>query len=53
MPETVALNEYQLNLTNAKGTAFNQGVADPSLGFGTAAYKTGRRILELSAKYTF
>lgn len=46
-------NEYQLNLTNTNGTAFNQGEADPSLGFGTAAYKTGRRILELSAKYTF
>lgn len=46
-------NQYQLNLTNAAGTAFNQGVADPSLGFGFAPYKTGRRILELSARYTF
>lgn len=46
-------NEYQINLTNLNGTAFNQGVADPSLGFGTAHYKTGRRILELSARYTF
>jgi hypothetical protein len=46
-------NEYQLNLTNQNGTAFNQGVNDPSLGFGTAAYKTGRRIMELSLRYTF
>jgi hypothetical protein len=46
-------NQYQLNLTNQTGTAFNQGVADPTLGFGVAAYKTGRRIMELSAKYTF
>lgn len=46
-------NEYQINLTNTAGTQFNQGVADPSLGFGTAHYKTGRRVVELSAKYTF
>lgn len=46
-------NEYQLNLTNQAGTAFNQGVADPSLGFGTAHYKTGRRIMELSLRYSF
>ncbi len=46
-------NEYQANLTNQAGTAFNQGAVDPSLGFGTAAYKTGRRIMELSLKYSF
>jgi hypothetical protein len=46
-------NQYMLNATNANGTAFNQGVADPALGFGVAPYKTGRRILELSARYTF
>ena len=46
-------NEYSLNLTNPNGTTFNQGTNDPSLGFGSAPYKTGRRIVELSAKYTF
>ncbi len=46
-------NEYQINLTNANGVAFTDGVADPSLGFGVAPYKTGRRILEFSARYTF
>ena len=46
-------NEYQLNLTNQNGTTFTQGAADPALGFGEAAYKTGRRISEVSARYTF
>ncbi len=46
-------NEYTLNLTNLNGTTYNQGTNDSSLGFGTAAYKTGRRVVELSAKYTF
>ena len=46
-------NEYTLNATNAAGTNFNQGAADPSLGFGTAAYKTGRRVVELMLKYNF
>lgn len=46
-------NEYQLNLTNTSGTTFNQGTADPTLGFGFAPYKIGRRILEVSARYTF
>jgi Carboxypeptidase regulatory-like domain len=46
-------NEYTLNLTNPNGSAFNQGMNDPSLGFGTAAYKTGRRVVELMAKYNF
>ncbi|NYF77819.1 hypothetical protein HDF17_000106 [Granulicella arctica] len=46
-------NEYTLNLTNQNGTAFNQGEADPSLSFGVALYKTGRRIMELSFRYTF
>jgi hypothetical protein len=46
-------NEYQINLTSQTGTAFNQGVADPSLGFGTASYKVGRRIMEVSLKYSF
>ena len=46
-------NEYSLNLTNLNGTTFNQGAFDPSAGFGTAAYKVGRRIMELSVKYTF
>lgn len=46
-------NEYTLNATNTAGTTFNQGAADPTLGFGTAAYKTGRRVLELMLKYNF
>jgi hypothetical protein len=46
-------NEYQLNLTNPNGTSFNQGTPNPSLGFGTAAYSTGRRVVELMAKYNF
>ena len=46
-------NEYQISLNNQNGTAFTDGKADPSLGFGTAAYKAGRRIMELSLKYTF
>jgi len=46
-------NQYQINLTNQNGTGFNQGVADPALGFGSAPYKVGRRIVELAVKYTF
>ena len=46
-------NEYQLNLTNHAGTGFTDGVADPSLGFGTAHYKVGRRVMEVSLKYSF
>ncbi len=46
-------NEYQLNLTNPNGTSFNQGTNNPSLGFGQAPYETGRRVMELSAKYNF
>jgi len=46
-------NEYQLNLTNPNGTTFNQGANDPALGFGLAPYTTGRRVVELMAKYNF
>ena len=46
-------NQYTLNATNTAGTTFNQGVNDAALGFGTASYKTGRRVVELMAKYTF
>ncbi len=46
-------NEYTLNLTNTAGTGFTQGALDPSLGFGTAHYSTGRRVVEVSAKYNF
>lgn len=46
-------NQYTLNLTNASGTAFNQGAPNPSLGFGSAPYTTGRRVVELMAKYNF
>ncbi|WP_158822692.1 carboxypeptidase-like regulatory domain-containing protein [Granulicella sp. S156] len=46
-------NQYTLNLTNASGTTFNQGAPNPSLGFGSAPYSTGRRVVELMAKYNF
>lgn len=46
-------NEYTLNLTNPSGTSFNQGTNDPSLGFGSAPYTTGRRVVELMTKYNF
>ena len=46
-------NEYTLNLTNPSGTNFNQGQNNPSLGFGSAPYSTGRRVVELMAKYSF
>ena len=46
-------NEYTLNLTNPNGNNFNQGTNNPALGFGSAPYETGRRILEVSAKYNF
>jgi hypothetical protein len=47
-------NEYTLNLTNPTyGAGFNQGTNNAALGFGQAPYETGRRVLELSAKYNF
>jgi hypothetical protein len=46
-------NEYTLNMTNPNATGFNQGQNNPSLGFGTAAYSTGRRVIEMMVKYNF
>ncbi|MGI4827301.1 MAG: carboxypeptidase regulatory-like domain-containing protein [Janthinobacterium lividum] len=46
-------NEYTLNATNTAGTTFNQGTNNASLGFGTAQYETGRRVVELMLKYNF
>ena len=46
-------NEYTLNLTNPAGNSYNQGAPNPSLGFGGAVYETGRRVVELMAKYNF
>ena len=46
-------NEYTLTESNPSGTNFNQGVNNASLGFGNAQYSTGRRILEVMAKYNF
>jgi hypothetical protein len=48
-------NEYTLNLTNPTGTNFNQGSGAnaSALGFGSAPYETGRRVIELMAKYNF
>jgi hypothetical protein len=48
-------NQYQLNLSNPNGTTFNQGsgATAAALGFGSAAYETGRRVIEMMLKYTF
>jgi len=46
-------NEYQLNFTNPNSSSFVQSGSNNSLGFGTDPYKTGRRVLELMAKYNF
>ena len=46
-------NEYTLNFTNPNSTSYVQNGSNTSLGFGTFPYKTGRRIVELEAKYTF
>jgi hypothetical protein len=46
-------NQYQLNFTNPNGSTFVQNGSNSSLGFGTDPYKTGRRIIELMAKYSF
>jgi hypothetical protein len=48
-------SQYILNLTNLNGTTFNQGSGAnaTALGFGSAPYETGRRVLELMAKYNF
>lgn len=48
-------NQYNLNLSNLAGTSYSPSSAafQPSSGFGVAAYKQGRRVVELSAKYTF
>ena len=48
-------NQYTLNLTNPNGSNFNQGSGAnaAALGFGSAPYETGRRVIELMAKYNF
>lgn len=48
-------NQYELNLSNPNGTNFNQGsgATAAGLGFGSAPYETGRRVVEMMAKYTF
>ena len=46
-------NEYTLNMTNPNATGFTQGAVSPTTGFGNLPYKTGRRVVELMAKYTF
>ena len=48
-------NQYTLNLTNANGAGYTQGSGAnaAALGFGSAQYETGRRVVELMAKYTF
>lgn len=46
-------NEYTATFANLAGTNFNQGAVDPTTGFGFAPYKVGRRIMEISLRYTF
>ena len=48
-PQTSA-NEYTLNLTNPSGANYHQRTNNPSVGIGSAAYSTGRRVVELMAK---
>ncbi len=45
--------EYQLNFTNPNSSSFVQTSSNSLGGFGTLPYKTGRRVVELMAKYTF
>ena len=49
-------NELTLNTTNTTTGSLQQGLAtarSQNADFGTAAYKEGRRILELSLRYDF
>lgn len=48
-------NQYMLNLSNPSGTTFNQGSGAnaASLGFGSAQYEVGRRVVEMMLKYNF
>ena len=46
-------NQYQLNFNNPTGSTFAQNGSNTSAGFGTLPYKTGRRVVELMAKYNF
>jgi hypothetical protein len=46
-------NEYTLNFTNPNANSYVQNGSNTSLGFGSFPYKTGRRIVELEAKYNF
>ncbi len=45
--------QYYLNFNNPNSTTFAQSSSNTSAGFGTLPFKTGRRIMELSAKYNF
>jgi hypothetical protein len=46
-------NQYYLNFTNPNSTTFEQSSSNTSGGFGVLPFKTGRRIMEISAKYNF
>jgi hypothetical protein len=48
-------NEYQLDLSNSQGSAFTQGSGAnaAALGFGSANYEVGRRVVEMMLKYNF
>ncbi len=46
-------NEYTLNFTNPNSATYAQNGSNSSLGFGNFPYKTGRRVVELMAKYNF
>jgi hypothetical protein len=45
--------EYSLILSNATSFTPSSAAYAPSSGFGTAAYKQGRRVAELSGKFVF
>ena len=46
-------SEYQLNFTNPTGATFAQNASSTATSFGSDPFKTGRRVVELMAKYNF
>lgn len=46
-------NQYSLNLSNFTSYTPGSAASATSSGFGVAAYKMGRRLVELSVKYDF
>ncbi len=46
-------SQYELNYTLPNSAGFAQNSSNTTAGFGTLPFSTGRRIMELSAKYSF